>query len=153
MWVCLLSWGNASQCSYSSTGDINLTVSKPPIYYCKLQKSVACIRLWHVSLLATCECSLILLFFSLGAYGWLDCVGPCQGPSITPWCPAELEIHSAALSPQNEKTRARGNKVRLREREGKGDGRNEKLNNSNRLMEKKRRGGKKSKERTKYKDE
>lgn len=84
----------------------------------------------------------------------MDCVGPCQGPSITPWCPAELEIHSAALSPQNEKTRARGNKVRLRQREGKGDGRREKLNYSNRQMGKKREEwGKKSKKRTKYRDE
>ncbi len=114
---------------------------------CCLHKSLACFSSGHLWILFNSS------FFSLGAYGWLDCVGPCQRPSITPWRPAELEIHSAALSPQNEKTRARGNKVRFGEREGKGEGRSEKLNNSSRQMEKKRRRGKKSKERIKYRDE
>ncbi|MEQ2184834.1 Inactive heparanase-2, partial [Goodea atripinnis] len=35
---------------------------------------------------------------TITAYGWLDCVGPCQRPSITR-CPAELQIHSTAFSP------------------------------------------------------
>lgn len=113
---------------------ISLCQSPPYItlnsWKCCLRKSLACFSSGHLWILFNSS----FFFFSLGAYGWLDCVGPCQGPSITPWCPAELEIHSAALSPQNEKTRARGNKVRLRLREGEGDRRREKLNNSNRQM-------------------
>lgn len=120
---------------------------------CCLHKSLARCSSGHLWILFNSA----LFFFSLGAYGWLDCVGPCQRPSITPWCPAELEIHSVALSPQNEKTRARGNKARLRERrqrEGKGGWK--KTRNGITATDrwgKKRRRGKKDKERRKYKDE
>lgn len=121
---------------------------------CCLHKSLACFSSGHLWILF--NSALFFFFFSLGAYGWLDCVGPCQRPSITPWCPAELEIHSAALSPQNEKTRARWNKARLRERrerEGKGGWKETKngITATDRWGKKRR--GKTSKERRKYKDE
>lgn len=89
--------------SYFNTGDINLLCHRalnpiPPKKLC-LHTCLACFSL------ATCESCLILFpFFHLEHM--LDCVGPCQRPSITPWCPAELEIHSTALNSQNEKTRA-----------------------------------------------
>lgn len=135
--------------------DINLTVSEPPINYCKLKKmllkSLACFSFGHLWILFNST-----LFFPLWAYGWLDCVGPCQRPSITPRCPAELEIHSTALSPQNEKTRARGNKVRFRKRRERGkkemEGEKNELTAIDRWERSEQR-GKKSKERTKYKDE
>lgn len=110
----------ASVCTPARGTLISLCQSPPYIIVnsrnCCLHKSLACFSSGHLWILFNSA----LFFSSLGAYGWLDCVGPCQRPSITPWCPAELEIHSAALSPQNEKTRARENKVRLRARERKG---------------------------------
>lgn len=110
-------------------GPILTCMSEFSIYHATfcLQKRSECFSTGHLRIVFNS-----FLFFILGAYGWLNCVGPCQRPSITQWCPAELEIHSAGLSPQNEKTRARENKVGLRVscevREGRGSCLEEKKN-------------------------
>ena len=70
----------------------------------------------------------------------LNCVGPCQGPSITSGCPAELETQCGSQPSKWENKSEEGTEVRLRERrEGRerGEGRSEKLNNSKRQMGKK----------------
>lgn len=97
---------------------------------CCLHKSLACFSSGHLWILFNSS-----FFHSEHMAGWMCwTLSEAIYHSMVSCCVGD---HSTALSPQNEKTRARGNKVRWK---GKGDGRSEKLKNNNRQMEKKRRG-------------